>query len=150
MANTSRLPGGTGNTGSSGSTGSTGQDLKNKAQEAASNVAQTARDAASSAAQRAQEVAGNLGQRAEDALSTVGERMSGLADTIRDRAPQEGVLGTAAGSVASGLETGGRYLQEHGFGDMADDLSSMIRSNPIPSLLVGFGVGFLVGMALRR
>jgi len=153
MANTSRLPGNTGNTGNTGSTGSTGhgaQDLKNKAQDVASNLGQRAQDAASSAAQTARETASNLGQRAEDSLSNVGERMSDLAGTLRDRAPREGMLGNAASSVASGLETGGRYLQEHGFSDMSDDLSSLIRSNPIPSLLIGFGAGFLVGMALRR
>ena len=32
----------------------------------------------------------------------------------------------------------------------ADDLGSLVRQHPLPSLLVVFGVGFLLGSALRR
>ena len=55
-----------------------------------------------------------------------------------------------AEAVADQLESGGHYLSEHGFSDMTDDLSALIRQNPLPSLLVGFGVGFMIGMAWRR
>jgi ElaB/YqjD/DUF883 family membrane-anchored ribosome-binding protein len=60
------------------------------------------------------------------------------------------VVGSAAGAVADGLESSGRYLQEHGVGDITDDLAGVIRRNPLPSLCVAFGVGFLVGMVSRR
>jgi hypothetical protein len=46
--------------------------------------------------------------------------------------------------------TGGRYLQEHDLGDMADDMTSVVRRYPLPALCIGFGVGFLLGMALTR
>jgi ElaB/YqjD/DUF883 family membrane-anchored ribosome-binding protein len=124
---------------SKGNIKDTAQELAHGAQEAASSVAHKASDVASAAADRA-----------DDAISSVGSGMSTLAGQVRQNAPREGTLGSAAGAVASGLEQGGRYLQEHGFGDMADDMTSVVRRYPLPALCVGFGVGFLLGMALTR
>ncbi len=152
MANTSRFPTNPQHR-TEGTTGSVGQaagDLKEKAQEAASNLGQKAQDVASNVRDKAQNFASSASGKAEDALSNVGEKMSSFAGTLRERAPREGMIGQAAGAVADQLETGGRYLSQHDFSDMADDVSSLIRQNPIPSLLVGFGVGFMLGMAWRR
>lgn len=144
------------------------EDVKNKGHETASHAADKARDAASQlgqqaqdVAQRAQEAAANVGQKAQDlastavhktddALSTVGEKMGSLAGTLRERAPQEGMMGSAAGVVADQLQAGGQYLQEHGVQDMAGDLSALIHRYPLQSLFVGLGVGFLAGKMLSR
>jgi ElaB/YqjD/DUF883 family membrane-anchored ribosome-binding protein len=32
---------------------------------------------------------------------------------------------------------------------MADDVTEMIRKNPIPAVLVGIGIGFLLGQLTR-
>jgi hypothetical protein len=45
------------------------------------------------------------------------------------------------------LESGGRYLQEHGIEDMAEDLAALVRRYPVQSLFVGLGVGFLLAQA---
>jgi len=146
--------------GRSMSTGSTTTDLKNKAQEAgtavadkakdlASNVADKARGAASSVAQTASDVASNVGQRAEDATSSVGGGIRSLAGTIREKGPHSGMMGSATESIADTLESGGRYLEEEGLSGMGKDLVELIRRNPIPALLVGVGLGFLLAKALR-
>jgi hypothetical protein len=130
--------------------GQAASNVGQKAQDTASNLAQKARDTASDLGQRAQEWAGTAGERAGDALGSVGQGMSNLAGTIRQNAPREGMLGSAAGSVAEGLEAGGRYLREHDLGDIGNDLSRLVRQHPLPALLTVFGVGFLLGSALRR
>ena len=114
------------------------------------------KDVASSAAQQAQdylgqsrEMASNLEHRAEEALSTVGQQMQSLAGNLRQRAPQEGMLGTAASAVASTLETGGNYLQQQHLNDMVDDVSEVIRRYPLQSVLVGIGVGFCLARSFR-
>jgi len=73
-----------------------------------------------------------------------------VAGTLRQQAPRSGMMGSAAGAVADRLESGGRYLQEHGVGEITDDLAGVIRRNPLPSLGLAFGVGFLIGMAFTR
>jgi len=73
--------------------------------------------------------------------------MQSLAGTLRENLPREGVLGTASSTVARGLETGGRYLERESFQGMADDLTSIIRRNPIPAILIGIGLGFVLARA---
>jgi cell division septum initiation protein DivIVA len=121
-----------------------------KAQDTASNLAERAKDAASNVGQRASDVAHRVEDKTDDALSSVGQRMSTMAGTLRQSAPRSGVVGSAAGAVADRLDSSGRYLQEHGVSDITDDLSGLIRRNPLPSLCVAFGVGFLIGMAASR
>ena len=90
------------------------------------------------------------GQKADAAASAVGEGMTSLAHSIREKAPHEGMIGSASSRVASGLESGGRYLQKEGFHGMMDDLTQLIRSNPLPALLIGVGIGFLLAQTGRR
>jgi len=88
--------------------------LSQKAQDAASGVAERAKDLASNVGQRASDVAHKAEDKADDALSSMGQRMSSMAGSLRQSAPRAGVVGSAAGAVADRLESGGRYLQEHG------------------------------------
>ena len=127
-----------------------GSHAKEAASSAMSDAGQKAQEFASGVAQRAGEYAASAQERADDALSSMGHRMSSMAGSLRQGAPREGMLGSAASTVADQLESGGRYLQRHGLGDIGDDLGGVIRTHPIPSLLVAFGVGLLIGMAGRK
>jgi cell division septum initiation protein DivIVA len=124
--------------------------LSQKAQETASNIGERARNLASDVSQRAGDVAERAENKADDALSSVGQRMSSMAGSLRQSAPREGMVGSAAGAVADRLDSGGRYLQEHGVSEITDDLAGVVRRNPLPALCLAFGVGFLIGMASRR
>jgi hypothetical protein len=144
----------------SGSTGFSGGDLKNKAldagqaaadkaQDFASTAAHKVQDAASNVAQRASDLASNVGQRADDAVSSMATGMKSLAGTIREHTPNSGMVGTASSTVADKLEGGSRYLQEHGFSGIGQDITNMIRRNPLPALFIGIGIGFLLAQATR-
>jgi hypothetical protein len=121
-----------------------------KAKEMASSAADTAKDAASSVAHTIGEAGAAVGDKANEATSAVGGGMKSLAGTIRQHTPHEGMLGTASASVADSLESGGRYLQEEGLRGMTDEVANLIRRNPIPALLVGIGIGFLLAKASTR
>jgi hypothetical protein len=136
---------------------STTEQIKNKANEGASMAGDKSKqaagaisDTASMAADKAKQAAGAFGQKAEDATHAVGAGMKSLADSIRDRGPHEGVVGSATSSLASSLESGGRYLQREGIKGIADDMTSLIRNNPIPALLLGVGLGFILARATAR
>jgi hypothetical protein len=142
------------------SAGQAASELKDRAKETAGGVAQQARETASSMADKAREtaasaartaggVASAVGDRVEDAASAVGSGMQSLAGTIRERAPQGGMMGTAASSVAGALESSGRYLKEHDLGDVGNDVLNLIRRNPIPAVLLSMGIGYLIARATR-
>jgi len=135
-------------------------DVKNKVQGAANKAGEQAKDLASSVSERASDVAHDLGQAgrsavsgaghmAENATAKVGEGMKTLAQSVREYSPGSGTLGTAASTVADSLESGASYLQKEGLSGMADDLSGVIKRNPIPAVLVGIGLGFLLARVTR-
>jgi hypothetical protein len=102
-----------------------GSSVTERAKDAASDVTERAKDYASSAAEQARGAVSSLGEKAQDVASQIGQKAS---DT---------------------WEAGREYVTEHGFTGMMDDLASIIRRNPIPSLLIGFGLGFMLARTLR-
>jgi hypothetical protein len=83
-------------------------------------------------------------------MAAVGEKIGSLADVIREKAPHEGTVGTAATAVAEKLNVAGSYLQEKDLNHVLGDVSSMIRRYPVPALLIGLGIGYLLARSTRR
>jgi hypothetical protein len=125
-------------------------NLADKAREAEGQVADRVKDFASQSADRAKDFGKSATNMADSATAKVGSRVESMADKLRDSAPREGMVHDAATKVADTLEKGGRYLQAEGLSGMAGDLTNVIRRNPIPAVLVGIGVGYLIAHALRR
>jgi hypothetical protein len=119
------------------------------AKDVASNVADKAKQAASSVASTVGNVASNVGDKVDTGVSSVGSGMQSLADTIRDKGPASGVLGGATSGVAGALDSTGRYLEEHGLSGVGEDLTNLIRRNPIPAVLIGIGLGFMLARMTR-
>ena len=77
----------------------------------------------------------------------MGGRFRAAGDAIRQNLPQEGTLGQASSAVAKTLEDTGSYLEREGLQGIACDMTKMIKNNPIPSLMMGVGLGFLIARA---
>lgn len=134
------------------------QDFGNTFGQAASNAAEgvknaagyvgdKAKDAACNVAKGTEDAASYLGQKAEDATAAVGGRFKAAGDAIRQNMPHDGTLGQASSAVAKTLEDTGSYLEREGLQGIACDMTKMIKNNPIPSLLIGVGLGFLIARA---
>jgi hypothetical protein len=119
------------------------QDRLNKAEQAGTDALDKAKEAVGSAGEA-------VGQAADAGAAAVGSGMKSLAGTVRDQGPHEGMLGRATSTVAGGLEQGGRYLQQEGITGMAEDFTELIKRNPIPAVLVGIGIGFMLAQITRR
>jgi hypothetical protein len=143
------------------SVGHAALDIKNKAQdlgaaalqqakETASSVADRAGDAASSVGQRMSDAAHYTGQKADDATAAAGGGLKSLASQVRQRGPHDGMLGSATEGVAGALDRTGDYLGERRLSGMAEDFTNLVRRNPIPALLIGVAVGFLIARATSR
>jgi uncharacterized protein YjbJ (UPF0337 family) len=87
---------------------------------------------------------------ANQATSAVGEQLGSLAGMIRDKATGEGTVGRAATAVAETLGEAGAYLQEQKVEHVMENVTDLIRRYPVPSLLIGLGVGYLLARTLRR
>ncbi len=127
-----------------------GAACMDKAREAAFSLVENSKDAASSAAHLVGDAGAAIGTKTNQATAAVASGMKSLAGAIRDNLPGDGVVGTASSSVAETLESGGRYLQHEGLGGMARDTATLIRRHPIPAVLVGIGIGFLLAKVSLR
>jgi len=123
---------------------------KDVAKDAAHGVRDMAKDAAHNVRDMAKDAASTAEKKTDSALHSVGSSMEDLAGTIREKGPHEGVLGSASDRLAKTLESGGHYLQEEGIASMAEDVTNLIRRNPVPALFVGIGLGYLLARATRR
>jgi len=124
-----------------------------KAREGFGQAADKARDAASHAGEAVRDTAQSLGQtasqKAQQATSAVAGGMHSLADTVRQHTPESGMLGSATHRVADTLDNTGSYIEDRNLSGMMEDMSGLIRRNPIPAVLLGLGIGFLIGRTLR-
>jgi hypothetical protein len=137
--------------------------------------AEPMREAASQAGERAKEAAAGVGAKAREAASAVGELVSSaasavgstvsksadrmtsatgsgvrhLGETIKEKGPHSGMFGGASRAVGDTLEEGGQYLEKAGLSGMFEDCTELIRRNPVPAILLGVGLGFLLGRTLR-
>jgi len=102
------------------------------------------------AKERSEEPSSAASSPANQATSAVGEQLGSLAGTMRDKAPGEGTAGRAATAVADTLSAAGSYLQEKKVEHVAGDVADLIRRYPIPSLLIGLGIGYLLARSTRR
>ena len=81
---------------------------------------------------------------AQGAVSTAATAVAGGLESA------QGAVSTAATAVAGGLESASSYLQEQKFEEIATDLTALIRRYPVPSLLVGVGLGYLLARLTTR
>jgi len=133
--------------------GDLAKDTAGKASELAKDFASRAgdmvKDTASTLADKTGEAATYVGHKADDATVAAGSNIKSFADTVREKGPQGGILGAADSALANTLETCGKEM-EQGLSGMAEDLTNTIRKHPIPSVLIGLGIGFLLARTLTK
>jgi uncharacterized protein YjbJ (UPF0337 family) len=99
---------------------------------------------------KAQELGVTAASMAGEAATAVGETMGSLASVIRDNAPHEGTIASAATTVAGGLESARSYLQEKNYENIGTDLTAVIRRYPLQLLLVGVGLGYVLARITKE
>lgn len=85
------------------------------------------------------------------AIGIARDAASNFASSVSDAAAYAGHKAEdATGSVGGALESTGHYLKEDGLHHIASDVTDLIRRNPVPAMLIGIGLGFLVAQATSR
>jgi len=127
-----------------------GSVIAEPAKDVISKTGDAVKEAASTVAHKAADAGAYIAHKAEDATAAVGGEMKSLAGTIRNKGPHDGMLGNASSAVANTLESYGRELEEHGLTGIADDVTNTIRRHPVPAVLIGIGVGFLLARLFSK
>jgi ElaB/YqjD/DUF883 family membrane-anchored ribosome-binding protein len=83
-------------------------------------------------------------------LRNLSQRVRSVADSLREEQGPPQRVGRTVERVAKKLESSADYLAGTSSTEIRDDVESVIRRYPVRSLGVFFGVGLLLGTALRR
>lgn len=130
------------------------RDAANKAgdavKDAANKTTDAVKDAASTVGNKAAEAGSYIANKAEDATHAVGGEMKSFAGTMREKGPHDGMLGTANAAVANTMESFGRELEQHGLSGIADDITNTVRRHPVPAVLIGIGLGFILARVFTK
>jgi len=87
-------------------------------------------------------VAATVTSAAQDVASRVAETAGTAAGKAQEMA------GAAATAVTDTVAGAGTYVQEKGVQALSGDLAGLIRRYPIPALLMGLGIGFVLARSL--
>ena len=111
-------------------------------------------DRISDSATRLKDKASEFGRKASDAIDeNIASAATGLdkaAATLHGRAeslPGVDKVSSLAHSAADKLSATAGYFREHDVDRIKEDLKTLVRNNPGPSLLVAGVIGFLLGRA---
>jgi hypothetical protein len=131
------------------SSGTSGAALESSSQpQPLESGQEPAKEAAKGMLSQAEHLAGTVKDKANAAVVGVGEKMSGMAESLREHSPAS--LAPYTEKAAAGLEQAGSYLQRGTIGGIVDDLSDVIRRHPVPAMLTGVALGFMLARKLRR
>lgn len=120
-----------------------------KAKDAAACATEMASHAASAVGTMASNAACDVGKKADELTANAGAGIQGWGDTIAKNTPHSGMLGTASQAVARTVKEGGEYLQEAKLSGLTEDLTQLIKRNPVPAVCVALGLGWLMASRLR-
>jgi len=98
---------------------------------------------------KALELGATAANKASEAATVVGDKMGSVANVIRENAPHEGAVATAATAIVDGLESASSYLREKKYDHLAKDVTALVRTYPVQSLLIGIGLGYLLARRKR-
>jgi len=117
--------------------------------EAGAQVLGKAKEAAGSVGDMAAETVSAVGQKADDVTASAGHEIKEFGETIRKKGPHEGFAGQASQAVADTIRGSGKYIEDAKLSGMAHDVEQVIKTHPIPSLLICLGIGFCIGRAMK-
>ena len=129
------------------------RDEMNQFANAGSEMADRAKESISDAANAIKNKTSELGR---NAMNSIDEGRISVAGTLHDAAA--GIHGNAgmmpngpkmAHAAANQVEAMSGYLKVHNPKQMMADVESIVKNNPVPSILVAGALGFLLSRALR-
>ena len=109
---------------------------------------ETARHEAATALEKAKDMGSQAVEKAKEMGSDALEKAKGYASNVSEQAGQ--VASRIGNSVEQTYESSRDYVTHRGLSGMGEDVTDLIRKNPLPAVFIGLGIGFLLARALRE
>jgi ElaB/YqjD/DUF883 family membrane-anchored ribosome-binding protein len=132
---------------------STGDKMQNAADDAmakGNEAMNKAEQKGQEARQKVGQMADKAEQRADQGMHKAAQTMDQAADKLRQRGGEQGgTMGQVASTAADTLDSASSYLEGTDAAEMMDQVEAYIRKNPMQSLLIAAGVGFVLSKAFK-
>ncbi|MFO0773753.1 MAG: hypothetical protein U0172_03700 [Nitrospiraceae bacterium] len=112
------------------------EDVKDRVQDVAESVIAKTREASRTLGRKADDIAEGLQDDADDLVHRAKEGATSLARRVR--------------SSAESLKSSAESLYDQGMPRMIDDVAAIIKRHPIPAVLLGTALGYLLARNRRR
>jgi hypothetical protein len=126
-----------------------GEEMLDKAKEAGTTVMDKAKEAAGSVSDMTGQAMTAVGRKADDLTAAAGHKIEAAGEAVARKLPHEGLTGHASQAVADTMKEAGKYLEEAKLSGLAHDVAQVVKTHPIPTMLICFGIGFCVGRMLK-
>jgi hypothetical protein len=121
-----------------------------KVKETAGTIGEMASSAASAVGNMTSQAAENLSDDADYLASSAGRGAQRFGEQLSRTAPHSGMVGDMSQSIARSITEGGEYLEYSKLSGMGKDLTKVIQRNPIPTILISIGLGWIASRMLRK
>lgn len=119
-----------------------------KAKDVVTSAGEMANHAGSAIGAMASQAASDVGNKADELTASAGHSLQGLGAQISKNTPHTGMLGTASQAFARTVRDGGEYIEEAKLSGITEDVTQLVRRNPITAILIAIGLGWYVGRKL--
>jgi len=113
------------------------------------NVTDKAATAATGTKQDAHGLTERVKEGANDLIETAGKAAGQAREKVAEWAGEAGIAAKQAGHKVHEWAGEAYDATADQVGDFGKELTTLIRKHPLPSLLIGFGIGLLVGRTAR-
>lgn len=121
-----------------------------KVKERLGSIGEMAESAVASVGEMASHAASNIGESADNLAASAGRSVQHLGEQIGRSTPHSGMLGSMSQSVARTVSEGGEYIESSKLSGMGEDLARVIRRNPIPTIFIAMGLGWMASRIMKR
>jgi methyl-accepting chemotaxis protein len=126
-----------------------GNQAIDKVKEVGNQAFDKAKDTAESVGDMAKSAAESVGEKANEYTAAAGHELTEAGKAMAKKMPHEGMAGEASQAIAETIQQSGKYLEDAKLSGMANDLTEVIKTHPIPTMLICLGIGFCLGRAMR-
>jgi len=92
----------------------------------------------------------DIAEKGMDAANAVGDRVHEAASQVSDKA--RALAAALASAIGDKARVVAAELSQcaHRTGELGENLANLMKRNPVPSVLVGIGIGFLLARVTRK
>lgn len=124
-----------------------GSNVPGQSGQAVQQVTDTAKETVSKATDAVQQQADTQLDRVGSGLERVAETLHETGDTLRQN--DQAMVGDYVHKAAGQIERASDYLQTHSVSDIIEEVQSYARREPVVTIAVAAGIGFLAARLLK-